>query len=98
MNHEYKVITDPYNPLRDKSYEEVKETILEDGLALQFVNNQTEELCKIAVQQNWEALQFVKNQTKELCNIALAQCEEAEIYVDKRKFEVKRTITVSDKQ
>ena len=70
MNHEYKVITDPYNPLRDKSYEEVKETILEDGLALQFVNNQTEELCKIAVQQNGHALEFVNNQSEELCKLA----------------------------
>jgi hypothetical protein len=31
-----------------------------NGLALQYVKNQTEEMCKLAVKNNGLALQFVK--------------------------------------
>ena len=35
-----------------------------DGLALEHIQNQTDEICKIAVQQNGYALEYVKNQMK----------------------------------
>ena len=98
MIQEYNVITNPHNPLYGKSYEEVKEAVEENGLVLSWVEDQTKKLCRIAVQQDGYALQFVKSQTKELCNLAMARTKEAETYVDTSKFEVKRTITVSDKQ
>jgi hypothetical protein len=36
---------------------------------------QTEEICKLAVQQNGMALQYVKEQTEELCKLAVQQNE-----------------------
>jgi len=35
--------------------------------------NQTDELCKLAVQRNGCALGFVKNQTDEICKLAVQQ-------------------------
>ena len=37
------------------------------------VIEQTEEICKLAVQQNGNALEFVKYQTEELCKLAVQQ-------------------------
>lgn len=39
-------------------------------MALKYVKNQNDEICKLAVQQNIKALQFVKEQflTKEIIN------------------------------
>ena len=42
-----------------------------DGTYLEFVRNQTEALCKIAILQNWSALKFVKDQTHDLCVMAI---------------------------
>ncbi len=44
-----------------------KLAVQQNGLALEFVEEQTEEICKLAVQQNWRALEFVKEQNEELC-------------------------------
>ena len=41
-----------------------------DGL---YVINQTEDICKLAIQQNGYSLQYVINQTEELCTIAVKQ-------------------------
>jgi hypothetical protein len=41
-----------------------------DGLALRFIKEQTEELCKLAIHQNSEALRYVKKQTYEICELA----------------------------
>ena len=43
------------------------------GLVLQFIENQTEEQCILAVKQNGMALQFVKNQSNEICVLAVQQ-------------------------
>jgi hypothetical protein len=42
-----------------------------DWKALEYVNEQTEEICKLAVQQDGYALQFVKEQTEEICKLAV---------------------------
>jgi hypothetical protein len=39
----------------------------QDGLSLQYVKEQTHELCLAAVKQNGLALHFVKEQTHEIC-------------------------------
>ena len=44
-----------------------------NGLALQFIQNQTSEICMTAVQQNGLALQFVHNKTPEICLAAVQQ-------------------------
>lgn len=45
-----------------------------EGLVLQFIKHQTEELCKIAVRQNCLALEFVENQTEDICITAIRKC------------------------
>ena len=62
MTQEYKVITNPYNPLRGMSYEEVKEAVMKDWPTIQYVKDQTEELCKLAVQKDKNALLYVKDE------------------------------------
>ena len=49
------------------------EAVKENGLALEYVQNQTPEICMEAVKQNGWALQFVKNQTPELCMTAVKE-------------------------
>ena len=48
--------------------------VKQNGWALQYVKNQTLELCTMAVKQNGWALQYVKiEQTPELCALAVTQ-------------------------
>jgi len=44
----------------------VIEIMDKDGLSLEFVKVQTENICIAAIKNNWKALQFVKNQTNKL--------------------------------
>ena len=57
--------------------------VQQNWLALQFVENQTEEICELAIKQNWRALQFVKEQTEEICKLAVQQDESALMYIKK---------------
>ena len=45
--------------------------VKKDGSALQYVKNQTEEICLAAVKHHAYAIQYVKNQTEEMCLIAV---------------------------
>jgi len=49
------------------------EIVDEDGLELEFIENQTFNICRAAIHQNGKALQFVKKQTSELCIEAVKQ-------------------------
>ena len=61
----------------DKFIIQNKRTIWDDnGLNLRYVVHQTEELCKLAVQE------FVKDQTEEICKLAVRQNGHALKYVD----------------
>jgi hypothetical protein len=81
MKNEFKTITNQHNPLHGKTYEEVCNTIKSAGYALRYVRNQTEEICKLAVQDDGEALQYVHNQTEEICKLAVQQNGDALKYV-----------------
>jgi phage regulator Rha-like protein len=59
-----------------------------DGFALQFIKEQTEEICKMAVQQNSNALNYVKKQTEEICKMAVQQNSNALNYVKKQTEEI----------
>jgi hypothetical protein len=48
---------------------------------LQYVKNQTEEICKLDVQQNGLALRYVKNQTEEICKLSVNKTPNALYYV-----------------
>jgi len=64
------------------------ETLRNDGLALKSMEDQTHEMCLIAVGQNSEALQYVKNQTDEICLVAVMRDGEALQYVKNQTEEI----------
>ena len=47
--------------------------VKEDGYALQYVEEQTPEMCLIAVKKDGYALKYVKEQTPEICLTAVKQ-------------------------
>jgi hypothetical protein len=57
------------------TYEMLKHVLAANGYFLETIGHmdidQTDELCKIAVEQNGCALQYVKNQTPEICEFAV---------------------------
>ena len=62
--------------------------VQQNGLALQYVLKQTEELCKLAVQRNGLALKFVKEQTEEICKLAVQQYGMAIKFVKEQTEEI----------
>jgi hypothetical protein len=60
--------------------------VSQDGSALQYVNEQTPEICKKAVSQNGCALQYVNEQTPEICKKAVSQNGCALQYVNEQIF------------
>lgn len=50
-------------------------------IAFEYIKNQTEELCVLAVQRNGLLLRYVKEQTKEICKLAILQNYRALQYV-----------------
>jgi hypothetical protein len=65
------------------------------GTALRYVKNQTEEICRLAVQHYGPALQYVENQTEEICKLAVEQNGWALQYVnDKLKTEEICTLAI----
>lgn len=56
-------------------YVKYKKILYENGFLLGYIDidNQTEELCKIAVQNDGYSLVHVKNQTDEICKLAVKQ-------------------------
>ena len=63
------------------------EAVKQDGLALEFVKEQTTEICLEAVKQDRYALQFVKEQTPEICIEAVKQDRYALQFVNKGIFD-----------
>ena len=61
--------------------------VKENGLTLEFIEEQTEEMCIMAVKENGLVLQYVKNQTEEICLEAVKQNQEALQYVNKKIFD-----------
>lgn len=49
--------------------------IIQNGLVLELIEQQSYQLCINAVKQNGLALQFVKQQNEELCLLAVQQNE-----------------------
>ena len=59
-----------------------------NGLVLEFVKNQTDEICKSAVRQNGNALQYVKNQTDAICKLAVQRDALAIVYVENKTDDI----------
>ena len=64
-----------YNFTEENRYEQIVNLIKKDGYFLRCLRKeeQTEEICKIAVQKNCDAIKYVKEQTEELCKFAVHQ-------------------------
>ena len=64
-----------YNFTQKNRYEKIIDLIKIDGkfINLLIEDEQTDELCKLAVHQTCWALAFVKNQTEEMCKLAVQQ-------------------------
>jgi hypothetical protein len=62
--------------------------IMQNGMRLKQIKNQTFKICLIAVIQNGLALQYVKNQTPEICLTAVTQNERALKYVKILNFKM----------
>ena len=64
-----------YNFTGENINQQIVDLIKQDGLFLGCLKkeDQTEELCKLAVQQDGCALEFVENQTEELCKFSVQQ-------------------------
>ncbi|MDR1897071.1 MAG: DUF4116 domain-containing protein [Prevotellaceae bacterium] len=62
--------------------------VKKNGLTLQFIEEQTPEICIEAVKQNGWALNFVKEQTPEICMAAMKQNGWALIHVKKQTPEI----------
>lgn len=52
-------------PLRSDEIE--KAALINDGCAIRFFDNPSEELCLLAVKQTGKAIQYIKNPTKKVC-------------------------------
>ena len=58
------------------------------GLALNFITDQNEELCMMAVEKNGFALDFVKNKKYKICMRAIETCPLALKYVDNQMYDM----------
>jgi len=63
---------------------------------LEYVRNQTDELCEFAVSRNGYALSCVKTQSSRIVEIAVRQNPDAIIHVDKQLLNI--TFNCSDDQ
>ena len=81
MSVEYVIITDVDNPLCGLTYEEVIRAVEKNGLALQYLQQQTPEICLAAVKQNGLTLYLVEHQTSEICLAAVKESGLALSYV-----------------
>lgn len=71
---------------RNLKGEEALEEVTRNGLNLEYVEEQTEEICEASVTQNGMALKFVMKQTKRICEIAVKNTIRALQYVEERFF------------
>lgn len=76
-NHPMWILSIP-NPTRETYLEAVST----NGLALKYIEDQTEDICIKALSQNVSSLQYVKNQTRAICLYALSISPHALYYIN----------------
>ena len=84
---QYVPITNKHNLLCGLTYEEVLEKVSQEVHALQYVHQQTPELCMVAVSQNGYALQYVHQKTPEICMAAVSQDKDAIRHVNNQFYQ-----------
>ena len=83
---------DEYTP---DIYNQVVDVLILNGLMLMYVENQTDELCLIAVKNIDTAIQYVKNKTPLLCSIAIAANPNNYIFITGKNFNLLRNVAFS---
>ena len=78
------------NFTEENRYEKIVDLIKINGRFLNLLRDdeQTEELCKLAVHKHWSAFQYVRNQTEELCKFAIQKDGYALQYVKNQTEEI----------
>ena len=71
--------------------------VKQNGYSLQYVKEQTPEICMAAVKQNGYSLQYVKEQTPEICMAAVKQNGDSLQYVKEQIFSKVRTLEFDGK-
>ena len=59
-----------------------------NGLMIEHLENQTDEMCLAAINQNYQAIQYIKEQTEEMCLKAVSQNWRALEYVKNQTDEM----------
>ena len=98
LNETVEQLEDEYTKLliEQKLEEKYILTLKQNGLLLQYVEYQTELICRIAVKQNGLALQYVKIQTEEICKLAVKQNKRALQYVKIQTEEICKAAVQKD--
>jgi hypothetical protein len=81
---QYKALKTKKNLKGDEAMNAVKQ----NGYALQYVTEQTEQICLEAVKQNGYALQYVTEQTEQICLEAVKQNGDALRYVNEQAEQI----------
>ena len=76
------------NMMMEYSGEEALKKVKQNGWAIQYINNPTEEMMLEAVKQDGLAIQYIHNPTEEMMLEAVKQNGYAIKYIKKSSFEV----------
>jgi len=72
--------------------------VSQNGYALRYVKEQSEEICKAAVSQHGDALRYVKEQSEEICKAAVSQNGDAWRYFSKKIYSKLKVIKTAKKK
>ncbi|EGT3945313.1 TPA: hypothetical protein KOR49_002193 [Clostridioides difficile] len=79
---------DELNLTKEQLYNLYLIAVKQDGFALKFIKEQTEEICIEAVKEYYLALEFVKEQTERICLEAVKECHTALFYIKQQTPEI----------
>ena len=88
MLKDYKKQYEKLSEKKNLKGKEALEAVKQNGYALRYVAEQTEEICLEAVKQNGDALRYVAEQTEEICLEAVKQDGYALQYVAEQTEEI----------
>ena len=95
---DYKKQYDELSEKKNLSGKGALEAVKQNGYALRYINEQTEEMCLEAVKQDGYALQYVNEQTEEICLEAVKQNGYALQYINSEFFKEDNDIEIDGKK
>lgn len=70
------------------NHEDYIKVIKKDWRNIQFIENQTIDLCELAIRTSAQAIRFIKNKTDELCLLAVKMSPETIEFVENQTDEI----------